>query len=449
MAVFPPRLTASAVAFVMLAAACSGAPDASAAAPGPDHASHRVQLRSSDHAATWRGSQRVAFTNEDDAPITRIWLRLWANGVQGCAPRAIRVTGIEGGTKAELRRDCTALAIDLDASLASGQRGRVRFDLRIEVPERNDRFGTHRGITLLGGALPVLAVLDEGGWHLDPYVDLGESFYSLVATYRVALDVPGSLATATTGVLDATSHHGDRERRVYRASDVRDFAIAAGALRRVVGHAGGTRIVVWYHPDVTSAATAERVLGDARASMRTFSAGFGAYPYPEVDVVASGFTTFGGMEYPQIVFSNPDRYTVAHELAHQWWWGIVGNDEFAEPWLDESLATWSMYLPYAPWRNCGTFDWPSPSARLTNDMAYWRDHPGDYGTIYGGGGCMFADLAHEIGVERLVQALGDYAADRWLGVTTADDLRSVLDAAAADAAPDLDMAAFWDRWRAA
>ena len=263
-----------------------------------------------------------------------------------------------------------------------------RFDLRIEVPERNDRFGTHRGITLLGGALPVLAVLDEGGWHLDSYVDLGESFYSLVATYRVALDVPGSLATATTGVLDATSHHGDRERRVYRASDVRDFAIAAGALRRVVGHAGGTRIVVWYHPDVTSAATAERVLGDARASMRTFSAGFGAYPYPEVDVVASAFTTFGGMEYPQIVFSNPDRYTVAHELAHQWWWGIVGNDEFAEPWLDESLATWSMYLPYAPWRNCGTFDWPSPSAtaherhgllarpsrRLRHDLRWRRVH---------------------------------------------------------------------------
>ena len=447
MAAFPPRLTATAVVLVMLTAACSAAP-ARAAAAGPGEGAYRVHLKSNDDATSWRGRQTVAFTNQDDQPLSRIWLRLWANGVDRCGPRAVRVTGVDGGTKGELRRHCTALAIDLDEPVAPGERARIRFDVRIEVPERNDRFGSHRGMTLLGGALPILAVLDDGGWHLDPYVDLGESFFSLTSTYRVALDVPRGVATATTGVLDGSTVHGDRARRIYRAADVREFSFAAGAFHRLTGHVGPTRVHVWFHPDVTSPTTAERVLRDARTSLQTFSAGFGAYPYPEVDVVTSAFTTFGGMEYPQIVFSNPDRFTVAHELAHQWWWGIVGNDEFAEPWLDESLASWSQYLPFSPWRNCASFDWPSPAARITNDMGYWRQHPGEYGTIYGGGGCMFADLAHEIGVDAMVEALGDYAAGRWFGVATADDLRASLDAAAAEAAPELDMDAFWTSWRA-
>ena len=165
--------------------------------------------------------------------------------------------------------------------------------------------------------------------------------------------------------------------------------------------------------------------------------------------MTSAFTTFGGMEYPQIVFSNPDRYTVAHELAHQWWWGIVGNDEFAEPWLDESLATWSQYLPFSPWRNAAR-SMAEPPARITNDMGYWRDHPGEYGTIYGGGGCMFADARPRDGrATRSSQALrglrgrtGGSASPRPMTCAR------VLDAAAADAAPGLDMDAFWTSWRA-
>jgi len=60
------------------------------------------------------------------------------------------------------------------------------------------------------------------------------------------------------------------------------------------------------------------------------------------------------MEYPSIVFINKDYYkpnlkdplekVVVHETAHQWWYGIVGNDQIDEAWLDESLATYSETL---------------------------------------------------------------------------------------------------------
>jgi hypothetical protein len=153
------------------------------------------------------------------------------------------------------------------------------------------------------------------------------------------------------------------------------------------------------------------------------------------------------MEYPQIVFVDPRATFVTHELAHQWWFGIVGNDEYAEPWLDESLATWSMFLPVRPWLSCDEPAWPSPTARITNGMAYWSEHEREYGTIYRWGGCMFADLAHRFGLARWEEILAGYADANRFGVARAGDLIGAIDRAAAVDLPDLDMAEYWSRWR--
>jgi aminopeptidase N len=35
-----------------------------------------------------------------------------------------------------------------------------------------------------------------------------------------------------------------------------------------------------------------------------------------------------------------------HEIAHQWWFALVGNDQALEPWLDEALCTYSEWIFY-------------------------------------------------------------------------------------------------------
>ena len=91
----------------------------------------------------------------------------------------------------------------------------------------------------------------------------------------------------------------------------------------------------------------------AKAALRAYNRRFGCYPYPTYSVVACDFY-IGGMEYPNLVMIDQSLYhqeraetlefVVAHETAHQWWYQMVGNDEVAEPWLDESLTN---YLPPA------------------------------------------------------------------------------------------------------
>ena len=166
----------------------------------PGEPSYVVSLGGGPLGHSWRGTERISFTNLDVEPLTGIWLRLWSNGVNGCGVQAIMVTDVSGGTMGGLSRNCTALPVDLPAPLTQGERTTIEMRLSIDLSQRNDRFGYHAGMALLGTALPTLAIHDDLGWHLDPFVDLGGSYYSIVGSYLVTLDVPIGLDTPTTGV---------------------------------------------------------------------------------------------------------------------------------------------------------------------------------------------------------------------------------------------------------
>ena len=75
----------------------------------------------------------------------------------------------------------------------------------------------------------------------------------------------------------------------------------------------------------------------AKAALVAHAGRFGAYPYGEVDVVLDNNFWFGGMEYPGFVLDLVSSTALAHELGHQWFYGIVGDDEYTTPWLDEAL----------------------------------------------------------------------------------------------------------------
>jgi aminopeptidase N len=186
-----------------------------------------------------------------------------------------------------------------------------------------------------------------------------------------------------------------------------------------------------------------KLLDVAVDSMQTYDTAFGAYPYPEVDVVLSDFETFGGMEYPQIVFSNPYEGIVAHELGHQWWYGIVGDDQYHAPWLDEAFASYASTLVagqgYCP---RGSY-WPSKRTRITNDMGYWNSHQNEYWVIYFKGACALLALDARFGHDRFLSILRDYADAHWLGVSTTREFVEAIEAAAAIYIPGWEVSRFW------
>ncbi|WP_399880694.1 M1 family metallopeptidase [Streptomyces sp. BBFR51] len=449
------RLFVVLLVLLVTAAARVGDADAAAgpAAPGaaatPDRARYDVALRSDADGGHWTGRQRVSFRNASDQPLRAVYLRLWGNGEDMCgtpgAPSPVVVSNVRGGTPGLPTVNCTALRVALAKPLARGERASVAFDVSVAVPDRNARFGREGAFRFLGNALPVLAVHDAKGWHLDPYVAVGESFYALTGDFRVRLDHPSAMKVPATGRTRTHPGGPGRTVTVSVAERVRDFAWAAGPFRTAAETTpGGVRVKSYWAPDTPAAGVRlNRVEGVA--AIDRFGREFGRYPYGEIDLVmTSGFG--GGMEYPGLVLlgTTQEGGAVVHEVAHQWWYGVVGNDEYTSPWLDESFAQYANFRFYGlETRDCWSdVYWPDDSAELTGSMAYWSRHPGEYHLVYTAGPCALADLERTLGAGAMARLLKEYAEDHWYGVSTTADFKR-----AAQSMTDDDLGPFWETHR--
>lgn len=167
----------------------------------PAAPAYTVNLSSNASGTGWTGHESASFTNASATALSEVYLRLWDNYHGTCSAMPITVTNVTGGTAGALSVGCTALQITLPTPLAQGQSATIGFDLGITVPSGADRFGYDGAFSMVGNALPVLAVRDGAGWHLDPYTNNGESFYSLASDFNVTLDHPTSLLVAGHGRL--------------------------------------------------------------------------------------------------------------------------------------------------------------------------------------------------------------------------------------------------------
>jgi hypothetical protein len=406
----------------------------------PATPSYTISLTSDAVGGTWTGHESVSFSNPSATPLGEVYLRLWDNYHGSCPSTPITVSKVTGGTAGSLEVGCTALKITLPAPLPQGGTGSVGFDLRIVVPAGVDRFGHDGSYYFIGNALPVLAVRDAAGWHLDPYTNNGESFYALAGDYDVTLDHPSSVLVPATGT--STDTPGTTGRTVTRAvgKKVREFAWGAGPFKKITGRTAGGVAVNVYRVGSISSSSATSMLNVATGALDAHAGRFGAYPYGEADVVLDNGFWFGGMEYPGFVLDLVSSTALAHELAHQWFYGIVGDDEYTTPWLDEGFTDYATDLYFnKTGSGCG-ISWQSSAEKLTNSMAYWDQHSSRYSTVvYGYGKCTLHDLRRLIGTTAMTNLLRSYAASHWYGVSTVADFK----AAAQAAAGSTDLTSFW------
>ena len=284
-----------ALAFTSMPSLAAAGPQGSSVVRTPAEASYDVHLRAGAGGRSWRGRGSVTFTNVGTGRFPR--------STCVCGP-----TGCSVATLARsLSRTCRAGRSPASGSTAPSSRSRstdrsgprtrttLSYDLDIELPDEDDRFGFHRGLALVGSALPILAVYDDEGWHRVPFENLGESFYSVVADHEVTFVTPPGLDTAASGKVTGRSETADgRTRTTYTARRVRDFAWAAGRFRTIERSSGGVDVVVSYQPNAVGRARARSAAADVVTVMGSLGRALGEYPYPEVDVVLAGSGGFGG-----------------------------------------------------------------------------------------------------------------------------------------------------------
>lgn len=409
--------------------------------PGFYPARYEIDAVYAEEQRTISGTQTVRYVNAEGEPMRSLHFRLWTN-------EAV-FTDLDGGTtvssvvvdgeKARSSLDSTDLEVFLPKPLPENATAKIVLDFETAIPEIAAPFGHHSGVSSMGVWHPVLAVHDEDGWNLAPTTEFGEPYFAEAADYEVRLTLPKSLTAVATGVERSREESGRMRTFTYEAESARDFALAIGEeFERVSRKVGETTVNVYHRPE--SAFRAERALDLASRSLAFFSETFGAYPYPEFDLVDAPLVA--GTEYSTLTFANlqnTEDYVfdtvVPHEVAHQWWYVQVGNDQFEEPWLDESLAT------YSEWLSAGdaTSRFPDPVPPTTPLNTPVSDFPDSYtyqNVAYLRGAQLYRDLSYEIGEGKLLRGLRDYVEKyRYRTAKTEDLISTLSDSAGEDLSP--------------
>lgn len=216
----------------------------------------------------------------------------------------------------------------------------INFDYVVSLANINHRLGYGENAINFGGFFPIACVY-ENEFVENDFTCNGDPFYSEVSDFEVKITYPNDFVLASTGVQTKCEDY-----TLCKAENVRDFCFVLSKNFDVLSkEIDGVKVKYFYYDDKN----AEKHLETSVKALSVFSEMFGEYPYKQLSVVKTGFC-FGGMEYPNLVMISDEvdddfyDYVIVHEIAHQWWYGMVGNNEFSESFLDESLTEYSTLL---------------------------------------------------------------------------------------------------------
>jgi len=277
----------------------------------------------------------------------------------------------------------TILEAKLHEPLAPGDSVRIDLNFFEKIRKFSDRAGYRGSQFDLAQWYPKVVVYDQEGWHPEPH-HLFTEFYGEFGTFDVTITVPYDYIIAATGVpvqgdpgwnevrVD-TALSGEAWKKAYQAmKDTLKARAQRLKMRTVTFHAEQVHDFAWLtSPDflyergewegipihVLYRSSAKNrwskvVVQRGRRALEWLSTKFGRYPYPQLSITHG--LLGGGMEYPMLVMnSSESEGLIFHEVGHIYFYGLFGNNEVKEAWLDEGFTSfqteWYLETRYGPW----------------------------------------------------------------------------------------------------
>ena len=327
---------------------------------------YQVTLKLDPQKHTLSITEEVTFTNRTADTLSTLVVRLWPNALateetspaateelyetaypNHFSPGSVLLHDVKwnGQPTAHRYLDDTATVLEIQTEpIAPGKGGTLYIRCVVQLPECAYRTGYLDDTWMLGHVLPLLSVYENGTWRQDPYVPIGDPFYSECANFSLSLYLPEGYVPVCSVPLTETKNglwQGE-------ALAIRDVGLCVSPGYKSAEVFVNNTQVIAYARDEQSANAA---LSYARNALETFSSLYGPYPYPRFSVCSAAFAP-GAMEYPCMVMVDeayfaPDQQDtleliIAHETAHQWFYGLVGSDSVNQPWQDEALCEYAM-----------------------------------------------------------------------------------------------------------
>jgi hypothetical protein len=350
------------------------------------------------------------------------------------------------------------LHIPLSQSLKPGERLGIKVVYRLDLPEipapseviRPVPYGYSERQTNIVDWYPYIPPYLPGtGWLVHPKWWFGEHQVYDVSDFQVRIAIAEPVQDLVLAASAPAEKDGDSYQ--YHLSSARSFALSASTEYLVQStQVGDVTVSTYSFPYDKSGG--EQVLQDTAKALGLYSRLFIPYPHATLSVVEADF--LDGMEYDGLYFLSRGFYNLydgtpqgyltfiaAHETAHQWWYGLVGNDQALEPWLDEALCTYMEHIFYEhaypdfqPSSGESLMDWwwyyrvnfYDPSGWINGsiyDYSLFRPYRD---AVYLNGANFMQDLRTLIGDQTFFTFLKDYARQNEHRIATASDFFAIL-----------------------
>jgi hypothetical protein len=445
-----------AVATVLLSTlslgACTAGGSARSTEPAPWAERPVVGLRFdvAENLRTVAGRERVLFT--PDLPTCELVFRSWPNKpATSEAGNALVVSEVRVNGEEAVVRDIAAgapagspagtlLEIPLADCAEPGQELAVELEFDVELGEDVDeRIGTSstEEVAWFATAFPLLAWERDRGWDRGAAVPVTGEMAVSEDFELASLEViaPAGYEVLGTGTAAGTSEGPDDGTSIHRftAPAVRDVAVSVGDLDVLEREIDGVRVHLGGDRAVKEADLADWMDQIEESTGRLVDL-LGPFPYPDLWVTVLSDQT-SGIEFPgaiQFGDADPEEKSslVTHELAHMWFYGLVGNDQGRDPWLDESFATFAQIVADGEDSSYPADVRSDAGENVGRPVRFWTDYRRAssiyYDAVYTAGGAALAEARRRAGEDDFDAALREYVDQNAYSVATPEDVAAAF-----------------------
>jgi hypothetical protein len=396
------------------------------------------------------GAQRARYTNIYDFELNEIVFRLVPNTpLTGWRMRVSDLTVAGVPVEPIFEVYDSVMQVPLARPLQPGES--VEFFMRFNLTaERGFTSGHYTNSNDVFGAplwYPAFGVYEEGkGWWKDVYA--GDPYYNETGLFEVKLTHSTDLNITISGVTIETTENGDETITEHIVSGpMRDSYLFVSPKSGMISDSTqDITVKVIYMPGGERAANWAMEVG--KKSLEIFNRIYGDYPYSQLDIIeidlrgqAGGVEFSGALTIGDVFWENGSPQMegiVAHEVGHQYWYGLVGNNAVGKTWLDEALASYSEFVY---WREAYDDDEQRANDSIQGDRDFYnfaRSNGADFDLTsirwdtcddlnncflpYTKGPLFFVELEEMLGREVVYEALHSYFAEMHYGLAHEGDL---------------------------
>src|ERR1051325_10278649 len=360
------------------------------------HVSYDIRITLIDSIHTLDGTLAVVYKNNSPDTLREVYFHLYSNAFQPGSMMDERALDIHSnpirdhihnlpksewgmywinsatanGATTAVSITGTIMRVPLPKPIVPGDSVTIAFPWREQIPRQIRRSGwmSREGLQYsMSQWYPKICEYDQEGWQRQEYI--AREFYGVWGDFNVELTMPSRFVVGATGECQNPQEVGHGYESIAsaqktgmvmpnRASGMTTWKFHASTVHDFAWVADDDYIHEWttWQDTITLHSFYKRRVAGwwansleyTKHSLATYSELYGQYPYRNFSTTMSGD---GGMEYPQLIMITGYRPSppalagvIAHEIAHQWFYGLLGSNETREAFMDEGFTTYATTL---------------------------------------------------------------------------------------------------------